>query len=231
MQTTEPIAITSAALDPGAELRSRTGAIVTAAAMVAAPLLIVTAELLSPINDSSDTPTERVAAIFDNAGRYSLTVACLVAGLLLLVPAVLTLRNTVVPHRRAGTVGAVVSAAGFMLFAVASGALGVAPSAWASLSDAHQQALVPAFTAMDDGKGAMPLALSGPLLPVIGLIVLAVVLWRHSGYPRWAVLALPLGWTLFLFTPAHASRVLGALVLLAGLTPTITLLTRPPATR
>lgn len=208
---------TDAARTPAAPMRG------TALAMFSAPLLLVVVELVSPINDATDTSAERVADILDHAGRYTVAVVCLLGGMLLLVPAVLGLRRVVAvrDHGQLGAVGATLAAAGFVLFAVASGALGVGPTAWATLDDGHRATLVEAFDAMDRGKGAMPVVQWGPILALIGLIVVAVALWRHSPYPRWACVALPLGWTIFLFAPAHAARAAGALVLFVGFVPVI----------
>ena len=192
----------------------------TALAMLSAPLLLVAAELTSPISDATDSSAQRVAAILDHSGRYTLTVLCLLAGMLLLVPAVLGLRRSV-PGLDRRPFGSTLAAAGFMLFAVASGALGVGPSAWATLDDSHRASLVQAFDAMDQGKGAMPIVQWGPILALLGLIVVAVSLWRQSSYPRWASVALALGWAVFLFAPAHAARAAGALVLLVGFIPVI----------
>ena len=192
----------------------------TALAMLSAPLLLVAAELTSPINDSTDSSAQRVADILDHSGRYTVTVLCLLAGILLLVPAVFGLRRTVRRLDRR-PFGSTLAAAGFMLFAVASGPLSVGPSAWATLDDAHRLSLVQAFDAMDQGKGAMPIVQWGPILALLGLIVVAVSLWRHSSYPRWASVALALGWAVFLFAPVHAVRAAGALVLLAGFMPVI----------
>jgi len=185
-------------------------------AMLTAPLLLVAAELMSPINDATDTTEERVAGILDHSGRYTLTVLCLLAGMLLLVPAVLGLAEGALGRGR-HAFGPRLAATGFMLFAVASGALGVGPSAWGGTDDSHRGSLVAAFEEMDAGKGAMPLVQWGPLLALVGLAVAAVALWRHTDYPRWAVVALPLGWAVFLMSPVHASRAAGALVMLAGL--------------
>lgn len=194
-----------------------------ALAMLSAPLLLVAAELASPMNDATDTSAQRIADILDHSGRYTAAVICLLGGMLLLVPAILGLRRALFldDDRRAGRVGTRLAAAGFMLFAVASGALGVGPTAWASLDDSHRATLVQAFDAMDQGKGAMPIVQWGPILALVGLIVVAVSLWRHSSYRRWASVALPLGWAVFLFSPAHASRAAGALILLAGFLPVI----------
>jgi hypothetical protein len=192
----------------------------TALAMLSAPLLLVAAELTSPINDSTDSSAQRVADILDHSGRYTLTVLCLLAGMLLLIPALLGLRRSV-PGLDRRPFGPTLAAAGFMLFAVASGALGIGPSAWATLDEAHRASLVQAFHAMDQGKGAMPIVQWGPILALLGLIVVAVSLWRHSSYPRWASVALALGWAVFLFAPTHAGRTAGALVLLAGFMPLI----------
>lgn len=187
----------------------------SALAMLLAPVLLVVAELTSPINDATHSSSERIVAILDHSGRYTLTVMCLLAGMLLLVPAVMGLTQ-VVPTAHRPAVGPRLAAVGFMLFAVASGALGVGPSAWAAVDDGDRGALVAAFEAMDGGKGAMPIVQWGPILALLGLVVFAIALWRHSGYPRWAVLALPLGWAIFLFTPLHVTRAAGALVLLVG---------------
>lgn len=117
------------------------------------------------------------------------------------------------------TVGASFAAAGFMLWAVNLGAVGIGVSAWFSLSGAEQTAALPAFVAMDEGNGLMPIVQLGALLPVIGFTVLAVALWRRSSYPRWAVVALPLGFAVLLFAPVNVARAIGAIVLLAGLLP------------
>jgi hypothetical protein len=160
-----------------------------------------------------------VADILAHSGRYALTVLCLLAGMLL-IPAALGLRRSV-PGLDRRPFGSTLAAAGFMLFAVASGALGVGPSAWATLDDAHRASLVQAFHAMDQGRGAMPIVQWGPILALLGLIMVLVSLWRHSSYPRWASVALALGWAVFLLAPAHAARAAGALVLIAGFMPLI----------
>ena len=202
----------------------------TVLAMLAAPPLLVVAELVSPIDDAGDTSAERVADILDHSDRYTMAVICLLGAMLLLVPAVLGLRRIVAGRCgwRGGAVGTSLAAAGFMLFSVASGALGVGPSAWASADSAERASLVAAFDATDGGKGAMPIVQWGPLLAFVGLIVLAVGLRRHTSYPRWAVVALPLGWAIFLFAPVHVARAVGALVLLAGFLPAV--IRRQPAT-
>lgn len=212
----QTVTVTKAGIEHATPLTTKA----TALAMLSAPLLLVAAELTSPINDATDSSAQRVADILDNSGRYTLTVLCLLAGMLVLVPAVLGLRRAVAGLDRR-PFGSTLAAAGFMLFAVASGALGVGPSAWATLDDTHRASLVQAFHAMDQGKGAMPIVQWGPILALLGLIVVAVSLWRHSSYPRWASVALALGWAVFLFAPAHAVRAAGALVLLAGFMPVI----------
>lgn len=191
----------------------------TAVAPVAAPLLIFAAELLSPINDATDSSAARVADIIEHSARYTSAVLCLVAGMLFLVPAVLGVRRVGGPSSSLA-VGTALSALGFMLFAVASGALGVGPSAWQAAESTDRATLVAVFDAMDSGKGAMPVVQFGPLVALVGLVVVAVGL-RGSAYPTWGVVALPLGWAVFLFAPTHAARAIGALVLLAGLVPTI----------
>ncbi|MGH9187301.1 MAG: hypothetical protein ACRD0U_16040 [Acidimicrobiales bacterium] len=155
--------------------------------------------------------------MFAHEGRYAVTALLLLAGMMPLVPAVLGLRRLVPAEAwRPATVGAVVSAVGFMLFTAATGALGFAPAAWTTLPADQQDGLLPAFTAMDEGKGPLSVVLVGPLLPIIGLTVLAVVLWKHSALHRVAAVALPLGWAVFLFAPVNPVRAVGALLLLAA---------------
>jgi pimeloyl-ACP methyl ester carboxylesterase len=159
---------------------------VTMAPMLAGPLLIALAEPLSPIDTGSDTPAERLGSILANPGRYGLTVACLLAGMLLLVPAVLTTSQAVTGRgQRTAQVGAVLAATGFMLFAVNIGAVGIGPTAWASLPEGQQAALVPAFTAMDEARGLMPLPVFGSFLPpLVGMLTLAVgAVARACGAP------------------------------------------------
>ncbi|MGH9210086.1 MAG: hypothetical protein ACRD2C_05320 [Acidimicrobiales bacterium] len=188
----------------------------TTYAMVAAPLLLFVVSLISPINDS-DEPAERLADVFAHEARYAVAALCLLAGMMLLVPAVLGLRHSLpAAGHRPATVGAVVSSAGFMLFTAATGALGLAPGAWATLPAAEQAVLLPAFTAMDEGKGPLGLVLGGPLLPVVGLTILAVVLWRRTDLLRPAVVALPVGWAVFLFAPVNPVRAIGAVLLAFG---------------
>lgn len=187
------------------------------ALIVSGPALLALVGVVTPIDDT-DEPAERLADIYANPGRYGLTLVLLVAALMLLVPAVLAVRNVAPPGaRRNATIGAVLAAAGFMLFTVASGALGFAPSAWTSLPDAQRQELLPAFAAMDEGKGALGPVLAAPLLPLLGLGILAAVLWHHTALRRVALAALPLGWAVFLFAPTNPLRSLGALVLLMAL--------------
>jgi len=193
-----------------------------AVSMVAAPLLLLVAELSSPVSDATDTPATRLEGILDHPGRYTVTVLALVSGLLLMVPAVAGLRRHVLhagePDDKGG-VATSLAIAGFMLFAVASGALGVGPSAWPGVERGHEAVLVEAFEAMDDGRGAMPIAQWGPLLSVVGMTVLSVVLWRDHRYPRWAAVALGVGWFAFLLTPVHTTRALGLILLLLGFAP------------
>ncbi len=195
----------------------RKGAVV---AMIAAPLLIVVAEMLTPVNDATDTTSERVTHIIDHADRYSVAVTCLMLAMLLFVPAILGLRRFLLDDRRPGSSGTVLASTGFMLFAAASGALGVGPTAWAE-AGVDQSTLVKLFDAMNSGKGAMPIVQWGPILALVGLVTLAVALWRHTSHPRWAAVALPVGWAAFLFTPAHPTRAGGALLMLAAFMPTI----------
>jgi uncharacterized membrane protein HdeD (DUF308 family) len=179
------------------------------AAVLAAPALLAAAELLSPTNTSSDTAEQWYADVMANSGRYQLTAVALLAGLLLLVPAVLTVhRIAATSAPRAATVGAALAAAGAMLFAVNLGAVGVGVSAWTTLSPQDQSGALPAFVAMDEGKGLMPIVQLGAVLPTIGLAVLAVTLWRAGTYPRWGAATLGAGWMLFLFSPVNEVRAL-----------------------
>jgi len=208
---------TSPAIAHRIDARGRQQIVLT---MIGGPLLVVAAEAISPINDATDSSTQRVAHIVDNAGRYNVAVVCLLFAMMLFVPAVLGLRRVVLGDRRAGTAGTMFAVAGFMLFAAASGALGVGPTAWAD-TEVDRTTLVSLFDAMDSGKGVMPIVQWAPILALAGLIALAVALWRHTNHPRWATLALPAGWGAFLFTPTHALRGAGALIMLAAFMPTI----------
>jgi hypothetical protein len=194
------------------------------AAMAAAPLLLVAAEAISPIDTGAASPEERIAGIFEHTGRYSAALLCLIAGLLLLVPAAQGLRQLVADGaQRLAAIGAGIAGAGFMLFSIASGALGFGPTAWASLGDGERAAAVRFLEATDDGKGVMPVPISGVMLPILGLALVAVALRRGDrGYPRWSAAALPVGWLLFLVAPGHVGRAIGALVLLGGFVPAIT---------
>ncbi|MGH9137148.1 MAG: hypothetical protein ACRD0G_08885 [Acidimicrobiales bacterium] len=187
-------------------------------ASLAGPALLALVGFITPVDDT-DEPADRLADIFAHEGRYTATLLCLAGGMMLLVPAVLAIRDLAPwAARRAATVGAVIAATGFMCFVIASGALGFAPSAWSTLPEAPRTDLLPAFVAMDEGQGALGLVLVGaPLLPLIGLTVLAVALWRLRDLPRLALVALPLGWAMFLFAPVNPMKSLGALVLAGGI--------------
>ena len=154
-------------------------------ALVAAPVLVLVADLLQPSPAGHDTASE-LASIAADPGRYQLSAAVGWCAMLLYVPALLTLAW---PARRAfprlaGT-GLALAVAG--LIALVS-LMGSGPVSLAMAQAPDRAAMVQ----VTDAYESAPLTLAWMLLMVIGFslgpVLLGFALWR-SGF-TWAVPAL-----------------------------------------
>lgn len=199
-------------------------------ALLIAPILFFAGYVLHP-----DIPADvkgAVAKMADVRGRLIAAKILVTAGALLWVPLVLLLRRLAPAGRGARTVrvgawmavvGTIFNALqqmtfGYLLWSVS--APGVSRSAGRVVLDAtnHQQ------------TATLPLSffLGIPLFS-IGLIVLAVGLWRSGTTPRWATVSLIVGVVLSAATGAGLAVVPGGLALTAATVAFVDALPRPRA--
>lgn len=190
-----------------------------ALAMVLAPVLLIFNELLTPVNHESDSAAEQLASVVREPGRYGLLMLGMLAGMVLLIPATLTLMR-LVRGRGAwwGLIGGYAVMLGLIMFCVSIGAMALTLTVFADLPADQTVAMEPGVAAINDGKGVLWVPLFGLFFGLtLGSVVLAVGLWRSMAVPRWAAVAFPLGWWLFLLGPSQAVRALGPAVLLVVL--------------
>ncbi|MGH2530874.1 MAG: hypothetical protein ACRDJW_01085 [Thermomicrobiales bacterium] len=190
-----------------------------ALAMVLAPILLIVNELLTPVNHESDSAAEQLASVAREPGRYGLLILGMLAGMVLMIPATLTLIRHV-RERGAwwGLIGGYAVILGLVMFCVSIGAMALTLTVFADLPAAQWVAMEPGVEAINDGKGVLWVSLFGLFFGLtLGSVVLAVGLWRSMAVPRWVAVAFPLGWWLFLLGPNQAVRALGPTVLLVVL--------------
>ncbi|MGH2586639.1 MAG: hypothetical protein ACRDJE_17125 [Dehalococcoidia bacterium] len=189
-------------------------------ALVAAPLLILGAEMLSPIDHERDSAQEMLVTLADKGGRYQAAVLLILAGMGLMIPATLALARLCGQRGRwYALIGSVLLVAGLVAFTANIGAMGLALTALATLPAEQREATAAGIEAILEGKGAIPWTFPVLLAGlVIGPLLLAIGLWRGHLLTRWAALGVPAGWWLFFFGPSHLARALGAVLLLAALT-------------
>jgi hypothetical protein len=170
---------------PRTESRSRTW-IRPATLLLAAPFLLFTGYAFHP-----DLPMEPAAALRDLADERTVYLAAKLAvafGSLLFVPLILLVRHRATPQRGRvlATVAAVFCSVGFACNALSqalwgyllwfASAPGVDPAAGVAVVEASQDA---PFLA------TLPVSFFSVPLFAVGLLLLAVALWRAGTVPRW----------------------------------------------
>ena len=137
----------------------------------------------------------------------------------LLVPVVLVLMG-LLRGRQDGLalLGGSLAVTGLVFLGALFGAQALAPSALATLPPEQLDALEPAWAALEQFRGWMPVAALGFAFQ-IGLAILAAGLFRARAVPRPAALAIGTGALLLLFDPIDPIMFTGSLLLLAGLAP------------
>jgi hypothetical protein len=174
----------------------------TAFPFLAAPLTGLTGVLLLPT--LPDDPAGQLAGIAAHSGRWLVANLMLIASFLLFLPAMLTLATHLRPRApRLGPIGAWVTAIGFLLhIAIIGFVLAQLPlarsEAEGAVAVAEQLFSSPAFVA--------------PLVPMllatcVGLVLVAVAIWRTKLASRWAAVALLMALVADFAGPEHIGGV------------------------
>jgi hypothetical protein len=189
--------------------------LLVAACLVAAPVCEVIEAVLSPLAGTSTT-----ADLDGIAAHQSAFVASVLVGLLgtaLYVPAFLgLLRRTAARRPRLSLVASVLVVASMLGFAGVRMAQAVELQVTRDrLPSAQAAALVDHLSANPIGGVLLVMFLGGS---VLGMVCLAVALWRSGGFPRPAVVLLVLFPFVDLAAPGHVGTIASHVVLLVGLT-------------
>lgn len=162
---------------------------VTGACMIAAPLVFIVAESMHP--DDKTNATDEVGVIAGGLDRWYAAHALEVVGFMLLVGAVLGLAHML--HERRATsavVGGGLAMIGIIGLTAGIGAEGL--GGYYIVKYSARADAVRAFHAMVDGQRLLPFFVVSLLISV-GLIVMAVQLWRTRVVAPWMALAVVLG--------------------------------------
>jgi hypothetical protein len=188
-----------------------------AAAMILSPLLGLVSALASPALQAN--ATAKVAEIARHSDRWYLYALFVTASMWLLVPAVLGLTSLVAERApRLGLLGGGLALFGALvatgdatteLLYWQMGARGADPAQMAALADRYENA-----------AGSSLVFAVGGIAVIVGLAILAALLWRGHRAPAWAALGVPLGTILnilgFSFS-SNATVIASNVVLLAAL--------------
>jgi hypothetical protein len=171
---------------PTSTFRRRFGAV----SIIAAPLLFSAAELLYPTQ--GDDPANQLAANAQHHGQLLLAISCGLLASILFIPAFFALMNPL--HRRGTVIGHL--GGGLALLGNAMSGLALAGVQYilyeASAPGVDQRALTVFIgQATQDPVGA-PLVFGHELF-VLGIVLLAIGLYRGRVGPRWASACLGLG--------------------------------------
>jgi hypothetical protein len=175
-----------------------------AASLVLAPLLIAVSKFLAPTVDFTD-PANVVAVAAAEPGRWQLYELMAMFGTLLLLPAVLA-ASELVRHRRPGLALAAVLVAGSG--AVVLGGLFLRTWSLAAAEGVDPEPLAQFWEQSDKLSGFMAVGPFVFLLPV-GMIVLAVGLWRSRAVSVWVPALLVISFLALFFGDDQVAKVAG----------------------
>jgi hypothetical protein len=191
---------------------------VTGGCMIAAPLVLVVAELMHP--DDKTEAADQVAVIAGGLDRWYAAHALEIAGFALLVGAVLGLAHLLHERRPgAAVVGGGLTLVGIVAVTAGIGAEGI--GGYYLVKNTSRAEAVRALDGMWDGMGLMAFWLVS-LFIGIGFIVMAVNLWRSRVMAPWQSAALVLGSLCVLVagpTATQALFVAGMVLFFVGLAP------------
>jgi hypothetical protein len=162
---------------------------VTGACLIAAPLVFIVSESVHP--DDKTNAADEVRVVAGGLDRWYTAHALEIVGLALMVGAVLGLAHLL--HERspgAAVVGGALALIGIVVGAAAFGAEGI--GGYYLVKHAPSAAAVQAWDEMYHGARIIPF-FAASLLVFVGLIVLAVQLWRTRVVASWQAAAIAHG--------------------------------------
>ena len=188
-------------------------------ALVIAPLLIVTGEVLHP--QRSAVPARQLAIVAQHPGAWYASHLLLFAGIVLTLPAVAGLVVLLGGRaRRLAAVGAGLAVTGIACFA---GLLTIGFVVWQMASqDADRSQMAALFSRLFHAPGFIIPFQAVPLTFAAGMVILAIALNRAAVTPRWVALSLGAGATglsLVGIVPGAAYAIAASAVLAAGMAP------------
>jgi hypothetical protein len=190
----------------------------TGACLIAAPLVFVVSESIHP--DDKTNATDEVRVVASGLDRWYTAHALEIVGLALMVGAVLGLAHLL--HERspgAAVTGGALALVGIVVGAAAFGAEGL--GGYYLVKHAPTATAVQAWDDMYNGMRIIPF-FAASLLIFVGLIVLAVQLWRTRVVASWQAGAIALGAVAVAASGPSGTQALslaGMVVLFIGLAP------------
>jgi hypothetical protein len=199
-----------------------------ASALVAAPILVIVANLVRPT--LSDDAAKQVGAFTDHRGAMIFGIAVSAIALVLLTAGIIWLAATLAPHApKLAIAGGVLGVVGSLVVMFLTGVSAAAPAIVHALDPAQASATLHHVQSSAVVSGLEPLQLIGD----IGLAVLGIAATK-AGIPRWAAAAIAigaLGEGLGFATSTKALVILAFAVLFVGLVETVRTLIAVPGHR
>lgn len=192
---------------------------ITGICLIAAPLVLLVGQLIHPV-DKTDAADE-LAVVARNLDRWYAAHLILLVSLVLMIPAVLGLAHLI--HERRSTLaytGGALSLIGVVAVAAVVGADGIA-GYFVAAAAPDSPSSVSVFDRLLNGGRMLPLYLATLLLG-LGLLTLAVGLYRAKVVAPWSALAIGLGGIVIdIGFPAGVAAIVvaGMAVLLVGMAP------------
>jgi len=198
---------------------AQAGIKLTGWALVLAPLLILTGEVLHP--QRSAVPARQLEIVAQHPGTWYASHLLLFAGIVLTLPAVAGLLFLLGGRaRRLAAVGAGLAVTGIACFV---GLLTIGFVVWQMASqDADRSQMAALFSRLFHAPGFIIPFQAVPLAFAAGMVILATALHRAAVTPPWAALSLgvgAVGLSLVGIVPGAAYAIAASAVLAAGMAP------------
>ena len=205
------------------------GVKLTGWALVLAPLLIVTGEVLHP--QRSAVPARQLAIVAQHPGAWYASHLLLFTGIVLTLPAVAGLVYLLGGRaRKLAAVGAGLAVTGIACFA---GLLTIGFVVWQMASqDADRGQMAALFSRLFHAPGFIIPFQAVPLTFAAGMVILAIALDRTAVAPHWVTLSLgagAVGLSLVGIVPGAAYAVAVSVILAVGMTSTGKIILAGPA--